>query len=227
MPATALTRYRILFAKTEAMRFTGHLDLHRTWERTFRRAGLPLAYSEGFNPHPKLNIGAALPLGCLSRGDLIDAWLERQMDPAEVERALRDAAPPGIEIESVKHADAGEPVLQSRIRTARFEVSSAGFPDAATMNRSVEELMAADQLLRERRGKSYDLRQRIERLEYEADPSRLTMWLSAREGAVGRPEEVLDALGLDVPDCVAMRVELVLAEAAPSTDEDTSPKVSS
>lgn len=87
--------------------------------------------------------------------------------------------------------------------------------------------MAADQLLRERRGKSYDLRQRIERLEYEADPSRLTMWLSAREGAVGRPEEVLDALGLDVPDCVATRVELVLAEAAPSTDEDTSPKVSS
>ena len=227
MPATAPTRYRITFAKTESMRFTGHLDLHRTWERTFRRAGLPLAYSEGFNPHPRLNIGAALPLGCLSRGDLIDAWLERRMDPAEVEQALRRAAPPGIEVESVKPADAGEPVLQSRIRTARFEASSPSFPDAATMNRSIEELMALDHLLRERRGKSYDLRQRIERLEYDADRSRLMMWLSACEGAFGRPEEVLDALGLNVPDCVATRVELVLAEAVPSEVEGSSQQIPS
>ncbi len=100
MAATALARYRITFGKTEAMRFTGHLDLHRTWERTFRRAGLPLAYSEGFNPHPKINIGAALPLGCLSRGDLIDAWLERELEPDEVAASLRGAAPPGIEIEA-------------------------------------------------------------------------------------------------------------------------------
>src|SRR3990170_1276370 len=97
MAATALARYRITFGKTEAMRFTGHLDLHRTWERTFRRAGVPLAYSEGFNPHPKINIGAALPLGCLSRGDLIDAWLERALDPEEIAAALRRSAPPGID----------------------------------------------------------------------------------------------------------------------------------
>ena len=44
------------FSKTDAMRYTGHLDLHRAWERTFRRAGLPLAYTQGFSPHPRINL---------------------------------------------------------------------------------------------------------------------------------------------------------------------------
>jgi len=54
-------RIRITFSKTEAMRFTGHLDLILTWERTFRRAALPLSYSEGFNPRPVINFAAPLP----------------------------------------------------------------------------------------------------------------------------------------------------------------------
>ena len=119
MAPAALARYRITFGKTEAMRFTGHLDLHRTWERTFRRAGLPLAYSEGFNPHPKINIGAALPLGCLSRGDLIDAWLEAELAVTEVESALRQAAPPGIAIDGVARIDLAEPVLPEPDRIVR------------------------------------------------------------------------------------------------------------
>src|SRR3972149_1948092 len=96
MADRARQRFRIRFAKSEAMRFTSHLDLHRPGERTFRRAGLPLAYSHGFNPQPKINIGAALPLGCLSQGDLIDVWLESEVDPLQVESSLRLASPPGI-----------------------------------------------------------------------------------------------------------------------------------
>jgi radical SAM-linked protein len=210
----AAARYRITFGKTEAMRFTGHLDLHRTWERTFRRAGLPLAYSQGFNPHPKMNIGAALPLGCLSRNDLIDVWLERELDPAEVEEGLRRAAPPGIDVESVIRIDAGERVLQAQICAARFEVISPAFPDKATMTGLIEGLMSEARWPRERRGKAYDLRAQIETLEFDASQSRLVMRLSAREGAVGRPEEVLMALGVDPTTCVATRVQLVLADAA-------------
>ncbi len=65
-------RYRILFSKTEAMRFTGHLDLFRAWERLLRRARMPLAYSSGFHPHPKIQIGAALPLGVTGDNELAD-----------------------------------------------------------------------------------------------------------------------------------------------------------
>jgi radical SAM-linked protein len=92
-------RLRITFAKTEAMRFTGHLDLHRTWERCFRRARLPLAYTQGFNPHPRLNLAAALPLGFTSQGEMIDAWLEqvarRDRAGSAASLAARTAPHPG------------------------------------------------------------------------------------------------------------------------------------
>jgi hypothetical protein len=84
------------------------------------------------------------------------------------------------------------------------------------MARKITTLMERDQLPRERRGKRYDLRPLIEKLEYDTDRSRLQMQLSAREGAVGRPEEVLQALELDPQDCVATRVGLIFADPARS-----------
>jgi len=223
MAATALARYRITFGKTEAMRFTGHLDLHRTWERTFRRAGLPLAYSEGFNPHPKINIGAALPLGCLSRGDLIDAWLERELEPDEVAASLRGAAPPGIEIEAVTRLETTEPVLQVRIEASVYEVTLEGFPEPVEMSRRIEAMMASDHLPRVRRGKTYDLRPLVEALEFHPDRSLLRMRLSARAGAAGRPEEVLLSLGLDPASFVSTRVGLILSDAAYSPNTVSAP----
>ena len=223
MAATALARYRITFGKTEAMRFTGHLDLHRTWERTFRRAGLPLAYSEGFNPHPKINIGAALPLGCLSRGDLIDAWLERELEPDEVAASLRGAAPPGIEIEAVTRLEATEPVLQGQIEASVYEVTLEGFPEPIEMSRRIEAMMASDHLPRVRRDKTYDLRPLVEALEFHPDRSLLRMRLSARQGAVGRPEEVLLSLGLDPARFVSTRVGLILSDAACSPNTVSAP----
>jgi radical SAM-linked protein len=212
VPEAAPVRYRVTFAKTEAMRFTGHLDLHRTWERTFRRAGLPLAYSEGFHPHPRLNIGAALPLGCLSRGDLIDAWLEREAEPEEVEAALRLAVPPGIDIERVARVETAEPVLQTRIASSSYEVTAATWPPPEELQQRITTLLDTAHLWRVRRGKSYDLRPRIQRLNFVPARAILEMQLSAREGTVGRPDEVLDALGLDPANCVAVRTGLVLAE---------------
>jgi radical SAM-linked protein len=132
------------------MRFTSHLDLHRSWERTFRRAGLPLAYSEGFNPQPKLNIGAALPLGCLSQGDLIDAWLEAEIDPSEVESSLREASPPGIQVEDVQFVGAGEPVLQRRVQAAIYLCDSSTPVDPDEIEQRIEAMMRADHLPRTR-----------------------------------------------------------------------------
>ena len=68
-------RLRIYFIKNQQMRYTSHLDLHRAWERAFRRADLPLAYSEGFSPRPVLNIAAPLPLGFMSTSEIGDFWL--------------------------------------------------------------------------------------------------------------------------------------------------------
>ena len=70
-----MLRLRLYFGKTSLMRYTAHLDTQRALERTIRRAKLPLAYSEGFTPHAKMNLAAALPLGFTSIGELADIWL--------------------------------------------------------------------------------------------------------------------------------------------------------
>src|SRR3972149_1292115 len=108
-------------------------------------------------PQPKTTIGAALPIGCLSRGDLIDAWLERELEPDEVAASLRGAAPPGIEIEGVTRLEAMEPVLQGRIQAAVYEGTLEGFPEPIEMSRRIEAMMASDHLPRVRRDKTYDL----------------------------------------------------------------------
>src|SRR4030066_2266263 len=100
-----MPRYRITFAKTEAMRFTGNLDLHRAGERTSRRAGRPLAYSEGFSPHPRLTLAAALPLGCVSENDLLDAWLASEGSDEALLSGLGRARPPGRAVSSLSRPD--------------------------------------------------------------------------------------------------------------------------
>ena len=82
-------RYRITFTKDEAQRFTSHLDLHRAWGRLLRRAGLPLLYSQGFNPRPRIQLSTALPLGCTSEHELADIWLTEEIPCSEILERLQ------------------------------------------------------------------------------------------------------------------------------------------
>ena len=69
-------RLRIIFSKSGPLRYTGHLDLQTTWERTIRRAGLPLAYTHGFHPGPRIQIASALPLGFIGQAEIVDIWIQ-------------------------------------------------------------------------------------------------------------------------------------------------------
>jgi radical SAM-linked protein len=192
-------RLRITFAKTEAMRFTGHLDLHHTWERTFRRARLPLAYSQGFNPHPRLNLASALPLGFTSQDEVIDVWLEQAITPDAVRQALDPALPPGLKVLDIQVIDPRRPALQSELEASDFTITLLEIcPD---LEQRCQALLQTASLPRVRRDKAYDLRPLILALEAlpadEQGHPRLFLRLAAREGATGRPEEVLAAL--DIP----------------------------
>ncbi len=211
----ALARYRIAFSKLEEMRFTGNLDLHRTWERLLRRARLPLAYSGGFRPHPRISLGSALALGCTSQGELIDVWLEDPLQPAEIVAALRPAVPPGLRVEEVRPIALQEAALPTLVVASEYLIGLPADEEAPILDARLEALLAAPSLPRERRGKSYDLRPLIETLTLETDAqggTRLRMRLSAREAATGRPEEVLLALGLDPARAHIHRVKIHLRE---------------
>jgi radical SAM-linked protein len=190
-------RIRVKFAKTEPMRFTSHLDLYRAWERLLRRAGLPLVFSQGYNPRPKLQLAAPLALGITSQAEIIDFWLENSThDLKEITGKLHAARPPGIEVQSVEKVESSASTLQKKVTAAEYQVTL--LDPVEQLDRKIEQLLAAPAIVRQRRGKEYDLRPLIQELGLKnGDAQSLHMALSAREGGTGRPEEVL--LALDIP----------------------------
>jgi radical SAM-linked protein len=211
-----MQRLRLTFAKTAAMKYTGHLDTHLAWERTFRRARLPLAYSQGFHPQPRIQLAAALPLGFTSECEVADVWLESAHPPAEVRAALEVAAPPGLQIVAVAEAPLDARPLQILVRSADYGVvlKSPWSPEA--VEAAIAGLLARTEVPRVRRDKAYDLRPLIEALERErsaAEGHTLRMRLAAREGATGRPEEVVEALGADPAEARYHRRRLIFAGA--------------
>jgi radical SAM-linked protein len=210
-----MSRYfqRILFAKTEAMRYTGHLDLQRAWERLLRRAGIPIAYSSGFHPHPRIQIGAALPLGAVGGNELVDIEIRQACDPEETARALNDRTPPGMRIVRVEALAEGSPGLEKLIVAGDYSAEPVEGAWPEDLPQRIERLMASATLARERRGKTYDLRPRI--LTLRLDGAILRMRLSLMAEATGRPDEVLAALGVEGLTADVQREGLVLRDSDP------------
>ena len=205
-------RVRITFAKQGALRYTGHLDLHKLMERAARRAELPLSYSQGFHPQPKISLAAALPLGFASRDEVMDIRLNEDLDPLNISSRLKDSLPDGIQILKVEQVEESLPPLQTQVLSATYEARLTEPVDGSELNRRVTALMMAESLPRERRGKAYDLRPLIEMLSVvtEADGKIwLRMTLAAREGATGRPEEVLTALEIEPETVRVERTKLI------------------
>ena len=201
-------RIRITFAKQGALRYTGHLDLHRLWERAARRAELPLAYSQGFHPQPKMAIAAALPLGFSSRCEVIDMRLEHDIPLEGLSEKLQQTLPTGIRVSNVESVDEKLPALQTQVASAAYEVHLTEPVDGSELKRKIDATMESESIIRERRGKTYDLRPLIETLTLESD-GKISMLLAAREGATGRPEEVLDLLGIAFEGTRVERTQII------------------
>jgi len=217
-------RLRITFSKTGTLRYTGHLDLQTVWERTARRAGLSLAYTHGFHPGPRIQIASALPLGIVGCAEIVDLWLDT--DPgqaAETQSRLQAGAPPGLTILQVETVDEHGPALQTQVVSAEYRVTLLEAISAPDLQPRLDNLLSSTSLPRQRRDKPYDLRPLIEELTFS--PSRSTpvgppsgegtggwvcMRLAARDGATGRPEEVLDALGIPLETARIERTRLIL-----------------
>lgn len=203
-------RFRIYFSKTDQMRFTGHLDLILTWERTFRRAGLPLAYSEGFSPRPLMNMAAPLPLGYTSTGEIGDFWLSEVLSPLEFHPVLEESLPPGLLIQEITEIEAiFGPKLPALVTAASYSIIlNAKHPG---LSEKIASLINSERVIRDRKGKTYDLRPLIQKLESDkSSPTKLQMTLTALPGATGRPDEILAALELPMTGAHICRTEIIL-----------------
>lgn len=220
-----MQRIRLTYARGNALRYTGHLDMQDVWERTIRRARLPLAYSQGFHPQPKINQACPLPLGMTSQMEIIDFWLEPELTLPEIQEQLYRALPPGMQPLQLELVDLRSPALQTRVISAQYLATFLIPFDAQFLHQQVAEIKNATSLLRTRRDKQYDLRPLIEDLTLlqtaNPDMPHLFMLLAAREGATGRPEEVIAALGYDPLDIRFERKKIFLTETAvQSVDPD-------
>jgi radical SAM-linked protein len=198
-------RIRVRFAKGDALKYISHLDLTRTWERVFRRASLPIAYSHGFNPRPRFQIAAALPVGVTGESELLDIWLVTARDPADVLTSLQSAVPGGLEVLATEEVALRGPSLQSQTRAADYRAMVHSDEPIDAVRIRVEALLRAATLHRQRQHKgkvqSYDLRPLIHTIDVEpAGEGRilLLMHLEASPQGAGRPDEVLDVLGLSL-----------------------------
>lgn len=211
-------RFRITFSKNGPLRFIGHLDLAKTWERVLRRAGVPLVYSQGFNPQPKMQIAAALPLGVSSECELLDIWVKEPLSPEALVGQLNAVSPTGL---TVLHAEAVSlkgPALQTQTVAADYRIVTDEV-DEEELQRRVDDLLAQERLDRERRGKSYDLRPLIFQLEV-AGANELRARLALGEQGTARPDELLSALELS-PNrarCHRLRLHLRAQPDAPESE---------
>lgn len=207
IPTPQSLRYRLMFATQRTLAYVSVLELGKIWERSLRRAGMPLKYSQGYNPRPKLHFAAPLPVGCGSEADLMDVWLEAPVDAETMRAELVDAVPPDLSVIDVQVVPEDDAALSEQLVAAEYRVWLRDAPrdvvESAVMDFLASASLALPKRGRKYRGKTYDLRPLIEALYLEDAPvpwSGLGMRLHARPGATGRPDEVLKALNLaDTP----------------------------
>ncbi len=210
-----MQRWQLTFSRGEELRYVAHLDLMRAWERALRRAGIPLAYSQGFRPHPKLSFAAPLPVGILGAAELLDVSVDEDLAADVLRTRLAPQLPPGLTLVGAALLDG--PPLAARLRFAVYRVQVTTALSCAEIGERVATLLSTATLpctrRTEKKVRHYDLRPLIADLAVEQwDGDRvLAMRLRAVEAGTGRPDEVLAALGLaDLPARIE-RTALILS----------------
>jgi radical SAM-linked protein len=203
--APIVQRIRIRYAKRGPLRFTSHRDFARAFERAVRRAGVPIAYSQGFTPHPKISYASAAPTGVASEAEYLEIGLQRAMDPADVRAALDGALSTGLDVlEAV--AATGTASLADRIDASRWRIDLDEV-DPDRLAAAVTALLAADEVMVERLTKTgirrFDVRTAVVLIKARDESD------FRRGGAPG---------ATDAPRCAIL--DLVVRQVTPSVRPD-------
>jgi radical SAM-linked protein len=197
-------RLRIRYAKRGRLRFTSHRDFSRAFERALVRARIPMAYSSGFNPHPRISYAGASPTGAASEAEYLEIGLAEVTDPARIAELLDEALPDGLDVLAVVEAASGS--LADHLEASRWLIDLPDTPEAV-LAAAAEAFLAADSVAVERMTKkglrTFDSRSAVLALTvtaYDAG-SRLEVLLQHTVPSV-RPDDVLSGLthcsGLEV-----------------------------
>ena len=200
-----MQRMRVRYAKRGRLRFTSHRDFSRAFERALVRARIPMAYSSGFNPHPRISYAGASPTGAASEAEYLEIGLAQQVDAVRLAADLDEALPEGLDVLEVVEATPGS--LADRLEVSRWRIALPGGAPAE-VETAVAAFLAAPSVEVERMTKkglrTFDSRAAVLALgatTYD-EGTALDVVLRHTEPAV-RPDDVLSGLrrvgGLDAP----------------------------
>ncbi len=198
-------RIRIRFSKGGRVRFVSHRDVARLFERALRKLQLPVAYTEGFSPRPKLSFGLALTVAYESEAEYLDVELTEPIDLEVLPAGLTDALPPGMAVEAVVPLEPGTPSLQQSIVSCDWLIEVRGVTPEWTETAVADVLAAAElPMERERKGKTTvtDVRPAILLVEVQG-PTDDGVEVRARlatESTSLRPAELVRLLGDGLDD---------------------------
>src|SRR4051812_35368552 len=129
-PEPVVQRLRLRYAKRGRLRFSSHRDFQRSLERALRRADVPMAYSAGFSPHPRISYANAAPTGAASEAEYVEIAVTARCDPERLRVALDQALPPGLDV--VEVVEARTPGFAERLEASAWRIELPGVaPDAA------------------------------------------------------------------------------------------------
>ena len=207
-PAVVVQRIQFRFSKGSAIRFISHLDLMRTFERAMRRAKLPLAFSQGYNPKPRLSLYVPLPVGSTSEAELGSLDVAEPLEPGEFTRRMNAVLPPSIRISEEQEIPYEGAHAASKIDTAEYEVTAAA-PDAleeSVVREAVRAFVESEswRYVREsnKGTKTVDLRPPVlglELLRVEGNSATFRMRINIGGEGGARPREVIAALSERLP----------------------------
>lgn len=202
-------KYMLKYSRGAELKFISHLDTIRVFERAFRRAGLPVAFSEGFNPHPRFSIALPLALGHESLGELMELTLNKNLTPIEVKNRLNEVLPDGLKILEVnEYLD--QRTLMSRVSKVVYRIL-LNYPQDFLYAQKEKLLKQNPQILKKtKRGeKLVEFWQAVTLLEVVADGIRVVI----NVGEISlRPEEIAKAFLGDMPEeATYVREEIILS----------------
>jgi len=213
-----MQRLRVKLSRGEEIKFISHLDIMRLWERALCRAQIPLAYSEGFSPHPRLSLAAPLPVGVTSEAEFMDVFVLKLVSPHWFATAVSQQLPPGIEILGVYQIALSMPSLQSQVRSAEYRVEVETERKPRDIESVISSLLSLEHLpwhhQRDTGRRNYDLRALIDALwliDWRQPYCTIGMRLRCDSGGSGRPEQVASALGFTRYPQSIHRTKLILA----------------
>ncbi len=206
-PPAVVQRLRIRYAKRGRLRFTSHRDIQRAFERALRRADVPMAYSAGFSPHPKISWAGAAPTGTASEAEYVEIAVARRVDPVALRAALDDALPPDLDVLEVVEAATASLVEHLEASVWQIELPEVD-PDG--IKHAVDAFLAAESVEVERLTKSgmrtFDARSAVVSMtvldsaaqaghEFQSSACAILRVVVRHATPAVRPDDVLTGLG--------------------------------